>query len=273
MALLGVKTELVPMATAGDRGVEAEVPGGGKGLFVAAIVNALLHGEVDMAVHSAKDLPSSDPPGVAVSAVPERAEPFDVLVTRGGVPLDGGVVGTSSIRRKAQLRRFRREIRVRDIRGNVDTRLAKLESGEVDGLVLAAAGLARLGISVPATPFPLDEMVPAPGQGALAIQVRSDDERTLEVVRRLDHDRSRAAFEAERALVAVLEADCSVPLGAYAEEREGGIRLLAVVVEPDGSRLISAQAEGAGPERVAQQVAEKLLQEGAREILGHVNQG
>ncbi len=275
LALLGVDTELVPITTSGDRGAVSPLGRGGvKGLFVAEIVRALQDGEVDVAVHSAKDLPAHDPDDVVVAAVPERADPFDVLLTRGGDLEDGQVVGTSSIRRKAQLLRSRPTISVRDIRGNVDTRLAKLDAGEVDALVLAAAGLTRLGLLPPhATPLPLDEMVPAPGQGALAVQARADDDRTRQVVRQLDHPRSRLAYEAERALVLRLGGDCSLPLGAYAEQREGGVRLLAVVVRPDGSDLVWAQVEAPTPEQAAAEVAETLLAGGAAAILAEAGAG
>ncbi len=268
MSTLGVETEVVAMVTSGDRGAAPEgVPGGVKGLFVNDIVGALQRGEIDAAVHSAKDLPAENPGGVVVGAVPERAAPFDVLVTRDGTWPESGLVGTSSIRRKAQLLRARPTVKVTALRGNVDTRLRKLETGDVDGLVLAAAGLARLGLRPPATPFPLDEMVPAPGQGALAIQVREDDEVTLEVVRKLDHPRSRLAFDAERAVVAGVGGDCSVPLGAYAEEREGAVRLLAVVIRPDGTDLVSAQAEAPDPQQAGREVANILLAGGAADIL------
>jgi hydroxymethylbilane synthase len=268
LALLGLDTELVPMTTSGDSGGAAPGPGGVKGLFVAEIVRALQDGEVDVAVHSAKDLPARDPEGVVVAAVPERADPFDVLLTREGELQDGEVVGTSSVRRKAQLARSRPTIKVRDLRGNVDTRLAKLEAGEVDGLVLAAAGLSRLGLMPPhATPLPLEEMVPAPGQGALAVQARADDDRILELVKRLDHPRSRIAYEAERALVVRLGGDCSLPLGAYSEQREGGVRLFAVVIRPDGSDLVWAQVEAPTPEQAAAEVADTLLAGGAAAIL------
>jgi hydroxymethylbilane synthase len=269
LSAFGVTTELVPMATSGDEGRGGEdAPGGLKGLFVAEIVRALQAGRVDLAVHSAKDLPSEDPVGVIVAAVPERADPFDVLVTRAPGPLGpGAVIGTSSLRRQAQLMRARPEIRVAPIRGNVETRLAKLDRGDVDGLVLAAAGLVRLGIAPPcATPMPLEEMVPAPGQGALAVQTRAEGD-ALEVVRELDHERSRLAFEAERALVARLGGGCSLPLGAYAEEREMGVRLLAVVIRPDGSDLVWSQAEAPTPQEVAGEVAATLLAGGADRIL------
>lgn len=269
LALLGVKSELVPMATTGDSGTPAgSMPGGVKGMFVAEIVAALQRGEVDVAVHSAKDLPSRDPAGVVVGAVPERADPFDVLVSRGEALADDAAVGTSSIRRQAQLLRSRPGVRVVPLRGNVDTRLRKLDEGEVDALVLAAAGLARLGIAPEhSTPLPVEEMVPAPGQGALAVQAREDDAITLEVLRQLDHARSRVAFEAERAVVARLGGDCSLPLGAYAEARGHGVRLLAVVFRPDGSDLVWAQAEAPDPAEAAGQVTDTLLAGGADDIL------
>jgi len=269
LALLGFESELVPMRTAGDRGAGAETsPAGMKGLFVGEIVQALQEGRVDLAVHSAKDLPAEDPADVRVGAVPERNDPFDVLVTRDGSLASGGSVGTSSLRRRAQLARSRPDVGVVDLRGNVDSRLAKLEAGTVDALVLAAAGLARLGISPAfATPLPLDEMMPAPGQGALAVQVRADDERVAAVVSRLDHGPSRAAFEAERTLVARLGGGCALPLGAYAELRDEGVRLMAVVLRVDGSDLVWAQAEAPDPTQAADEVAETLLAGGAADIL------
>jgi hydroxymethylbilane synthase len=272
LAAPGVDIEVVPMLTSGDRGAKAETSSQGrKGLFVAEIVGALRRGEVDLAVHSAKDLPAEDPEQIVVGAVPERADPFDVLITMEGSLEEGAAVGTSSLRRQAQLRRARPDLVVRDIRGNVDTRMAKLERGEVDGLVLAAAGLARLHVTPPSVlPFPMEEMVPAPGQGALALQVRQGDRETIEVVKGLDHRRSRRAFEAERTLVALMGGGCSLPLGAYAEDREEGIRLLAVVVSPDGSDLVWGQAEAPSPAGVAEEVARILLAGGAGEILAAV---
>jgi hydroxymethylbilane synthase len=269
----GVDVDVVPIVTSGDRGAKAETSSQGlKGLFVAEIVRALQGGEVDLAVHSAKDLPSEDPEGIAVGAVPERADPFDVLVTMEGPLGKGAVVGTSSLRRQAQLRRARPELVVRDLRGNVDTRLAKLERGEVEGLVLAAAGLARLRVAPPSVlPFPMEEMVPAPGQGTLAVQVRSGDQATMEIVKGLDDPRSHRAFEAERGLVARMGGGCALPLGAYAEDREGGIRLLAVVIRPDGSELVWGQAEAPTPTASAEEVARILLAGGAGEILADVS--
>jgi len=272
LARLGVQSELAPMITSGDRGVSpAGAAAGVKGLFVAEIVRSLQDGEIDLAVHSAKDLPAGDPEGVVIVAVPERADPFDVLITRDGSIQTGAVVGTSSLRRTAQLRRSRPELEIVDVRGNVDTRLAKLERGEVDGLVLAAAGLDRLGVDRGhSTPFPLEEMVPAPGQGALAVQAREGDEATIEVAAQLNRPRSRSAFEAERALVRAMGGDCSLPLGAYAEDRNGLVHLLGIVIRPDGSDLVRAEAESRSPEDSARKVAEDLLAAGAGAILADV---
>jgi len=189
------------MTTSGDRrGPAATSPAGVKGLFVAEIVRALQAGEVDLAVHSAKDLPAADDEGVVVAAVPPRADPSDLLVTRDPTLRGGAIVGTSSLRRRAQLLALRPELRLVEIRGNVDRRLRKLEDGEVDGVVLAAAGIARLGATPPSSE--VLPIVPAPGQGCLAVQARADDQATREAVAWLDDPDSRLAFEAERSVMA-----------------------------------------------------------------------
>ena len=264
----GHEVELVPMTTAGDRGAPADAsPQGTKGLFVAEITAALAAGAVDLAVHSAKDLPSDDPEGVVVAAVPRRNLPYDVLVTATGDLPESASVGTSSLRRQAQLLRARPSVRVVPFRGNVDTRLRKLREGEVDALVLAAAGLDRLGVRPEhAEPIPVDVMVPAPGQGALAVQARADDP-AAEAVLSVDHRSSRRAFLAERALVAALGGGCRLPLGAYAEARGEGLRLLAVVARPDGSEVLRAEVEGDDPDEVAGHAAEQLRAAGADRIL------
>jgi hydroxymethylbilane synthase len=267
----GHRPEIVPILTSGDRGASpASSPAGVKGLFVAEITDALARDEVDLAVHSAKDLPSEDPEGIAVGAVPQRNVPYDVLVTREGEVPEGSMVGTSSLRRRAQILRSRPGVRVTDLRGNVDTRLRKLEQGEVDALVLAGAGLARLGAAPPhSVPLPVEEMVPAPGQGALALQVRVGSEAAAAVAA-IDDPPSRAAFEAERTLVSLLGGGCRLPLGAYAERRRAGVRLLAVVIRPDGSDLLWAQVEADRPEAAAREGAEVLRSAGAEQILDEV---
>jgi len=268
----GVETELLTITTAGDRGADpASDPAGVKGLFVTEIVRALLDGEVDLAVHSAKDLPAVDTEGVVIAGVPERASALDVLVTRDGDLRPGARVGTSSVRRRAQVFRLRPDVIVEDLRGNVDTRLRKLGDGEVDALIIAGAGLLRLGV-VPehAAPMSLAEMVPAPGQGCLAVQARASDDATIEVLSALDHAASRMALEAERGLMARLGGGCALPLGAFAESVPRGVKLLAIALSPDGSRIVRTEVDGETPEEVADLAALDLSAGGADEILGLV---
>ena len=268
----GVETELVPITTSGDRGADpASDPAGVKGLFVTEIVRALLAGDVDFAVHSAKDLPAADEEGVVIAAVPERASALDVLVTLDGELQPGARVGTSSVRRQAQVFRWRPDVTLKDLRGNVDTRLRKLAAGEAEALILAAAGLLRLGI-VPehAAPMSLSEMVPAPGQGCLAVQVRAEDAATLDALAPLNHEPSREALEAERGLMARLGGGCALPLGAFAERSDDGIRMVAIALTPDGGRFARAEVQAATPAEAAEIAALDLSAGGADEILGLV---
>jgi hydroxymethylbilane synthase len=204
---------------------------------------------------------------VEVTAVPERSLPYDLLVTREGELPPGGRVGTSSLRRRAQLLRARPGVEVTDLRGNVDTRLRKLADGEVDGLILAAAGLARLTVEPEhAEPIPVEEMVPAPGQGALAVQAVPGT-AGARAAAAIDHPPSRARFEAEREVMRLLGGGCALPLGAYAEVRDQGVRLLAVVISPDGSDMAWAQVEAEPPTRAAEEAVEILRAGGAERIL------
>jgi hydroxymethylbilane synthase len=272
LAARDVDSELVPMTTSGDRGGDPySDPAGVKGLFVTEIERALRDGEIDLAVHSAKDLPARDDEDLAIVAVPERLSPLDVLVTRHGELGAGSRVGTSSVRRQAQVFRWRPDALVKDVRGNVDTRLRKLAQGEVDALILAAAGLLRLRV-VPehAQPMSISEMVPAPGQGCLAVQARSDDEATISAVSPLDHAPSRDALTAERALMHALGGGCALPLGAFAERRGDGMWMVAIVLTPDGGRYARAEAAATTPEEVAELVRLDLAASGADEILSHV---
>jgi hydroxymethylbilane synthase len=264
----GVESRLVALSTQGDRGAPADTsPAGLKGLWVNDIVDALVRGEIDLAVHSAKDLPADDPDGVVVAAVPERASPFDMLVRRGAELPAGSRVGSSSLRRRGQLTAARPELRVVEIRGNVDTRLRKLNDGEVDGLVLAAAGLIRLDIVPPhADLLSPDVMVPAPGQGALAVQTRDAGE-ARDAVAALDHRDSRLAFEAERTLVRLVGGGCALPLGAYATVDGGLVRLSAIVLRADGTSPVRAASDADSPETAAREVADALLAGGAAGIL------
>jgi hydroxymethylbilane synthase len=268
----GVEAELVPMSTAGDEGSNpGGTPAGLKGLFVDTIVEALEEGEIDVAVHSAKDLPSEDDPGLVIAAVPVRADPFDVLLLRSETLPAGGVIGTSSLRRRAQLVRSFPGVRVEDIRGNIDTRLRKLDEGEVDALVLAAAGLARLGLKPDhAKALSLDQMVPAPGQGALALQTRHDDDDTIRALAGLDHVASHVALEAERSLMWRLGGGCALPLGAYAEAEPERVRLTALVASPDGTREARVEVESDSAEGAASAATKELLEQGAEDILAEV---
>jgi len=266
---LGVSTELVPIVTSGDRGATAAAsPAGLKGLWVEEIVRALREGEIDLAVHSAKDLPAEDEDGIALAVVPERASPLDVLVTREGELRAGAVVGTSSLRRQAQVFRWRPDVLLKDLRGNVDTRLRKLAQGEVDALVLAAAGLLRLGI-VPehAAPMSIEEMIPAPGQGCLGVQARSDDDATRSAVAPLEHPDSRIALEAERDLMRRLGGGCALPLGAFAEVRKGRVHLVAAVFTPEGAREARAEVDAATGAETVELAERELRALGADEIL------
>ncbi len=269
LAANGIETELIEMITQGDRGAPVETSQAGlKGLWVSEIVRALQEGEIDLAVHSAKDLPAEDDEGVIIAAVPVRASPLDVLITRDGELRAGQVVGTSSLRRQAQVFRWRPDVMLKDLHGNVDTRLRKLEEGEVDALVLAAAGLLRLGI-VPqhSAPMSIAEMVPAPGQGCLALQSRADDEGAREVLGALDHRESRLALEAERALMARLGGGCALPLGAYAEADGETIRMNAIVLSADGARVARASVDAETPTEAAELAALDLFAGGAGDIL------
>ena len=272
LAAHGIESELVPMSTSGDRGADPySDPAGVKGLFVTEIERALRDGEIDLAVHSAKDLPARDDDDLAIAAVPERLSPLDVLVTRDGELGAGSKVGTSSVRRQAQVFRWRQDLLVKDVRGNVDTRLRKLADGEVDALILAAAGLLRLRV-VPehAQPMSISEMVPAPGQGCLAVQARTGDEATISAVSALDHAPSRDALTAERTLMRALGGGCALPLGAFAERRDDGMWMVAIVLTPDGGRYARAEAAATTPEEVAELVRLDLAASGADEILSHV---
>lgn len=270
----GFRSEIVPLSTSGDEGATAAgSPSGMKGLWVDGILEALRAGEVDIAVHSAKDLPAEDESDVAIGAVPRRADPLDVLIGREGRLVPGMVVGTSSLRRRAQLLAGFPGVGVAELRGNVDTRLRKLAEGEVDGLVLAAAGLARLGVDPPhARRLRIEEMVPAPGQGCLAVQVREGDRTTGAVVSVLDHLPSRRALEAERALTRLLGGGCDLPLGAFAAVKGDRIRLVGVVASVDGAKLVRTAAESTDPGVVASTVAQRLRADGADRILAELQE-
>lgn len=244
---------------------------GGKGLFTKEIEDALLAGNVDVAVHSLKDMPTGLPAGLVLQAVPEREDPHDALVGRKLHELaSGACVGTSSLRRSAQLRAFRPDLQVETIRGNVDTRLRKLDEGRLDAIVLAAAGLKRLGWADRiAEVLPGEICCPAAGQGALAIETRDDDGLGARVCRTFDDPAARAAVTAERSLLGALGGGCQVPIGAHARVMDGRLSMRAVVAAPDGSRLVKGLREGVSSDAAAlgADLAQELLARGARAIL------
>ena len=271
----GHEVEIKVVRTSGDRLTAVSLVGSGtKGLFIKEIEEALAAGAIDLAVHSLKDLPTDQPPGLRVGAVPARADARDVLVSRDGRPLaalpPGARVGTGSLRRQSQLHALRADLETVPARGNVDTRLRKLEQGDYDALVLAAAGLDRLGLSgCVAQYFSPDEMCPAVGQGALALEIRQGDERLEQAIRSLDDLATCQAVRAERAMLRRLGGGCQVPIAAHASSVEGGLRLLGVIASLDGSRVIRAAAAGPAddPEALGATVATELLRQGGREIL------
>lgn len=271
LAAVGEETEIVPITTSGDEGADpAGSPQGLKGLWIDRICDALREGRIDMAVHSAKDLPADLGDDLVIGAVPRRLDPRDVLVTRtDDLRLDRQTsVGTSSIRRAAQLRAAAPGIEVRELRGNVETRLRKLFEGAIGAAVLAAAGIQRLGLQ-PAYSRPLEpgEMLPAPGQGAIAVQCRTDDRGLRAKLSLIDHAPSHAAVDAERELMLRFEGGCALPLGALARERDGRIELVAVIASPTGSRLARAAVRAPSPFEAAEAAQKELLREGAGEIL------
>ncbi|HEV2112970.1 MAG TPA: hydroxymethylbilane synthase, partial [Terriglobales bacterium] len=244
LAERGHKTSIEIIKTTGDRLNEASFAQvGTKGMFTKEIEEALAEGKIDLAVHSLKDLPTELPPGFRVAAVLEREDARDGFVSNQFASFDslpqGARVGTSSLRREAQLRAMRPDLKVVPMRGNVDTRLRKLASGEFEAVILAVAGLRRLGKEAQIKQiFAVEQMCPAPGQGALAIEVRTGDDGTLEATTFLEDEAARAATEAERSLLMALGGGCQVPIGAHARSDNGTLRLRAVVGRPDGSRLL-----------------------------------
>jgi hydroxymethylbilane synthase len=297
----GVSFAVETYRTTGDKVLDVALNKvGGKGLFTKELEDALLEGKADLAVHSLKDLPTELPEGLVIGAIPEREDPRDAVVTRTGArpagapggagtagaaggaasakpqggALDslpaGARVGTSSVRRVAQLRALRPDLTFAAIRGNVDTRLRKLDGGEVDALVMAAAGLHRAGFGDRITEYLSPERcLPAPGQGALAIEVRAADGETGRIVAAVHDNLTAVAVHAERALLARLQGGCSVPVGALAAVESGHIHLRGLIASPDGARLLTCEAEGPEhePAALGRRVAEQLLALGGEAIL------
>lgn len=271
---LGEQTSIEIIKTTGDKIQDVPLAKvGGKGLFTKEIEEALLARTIDLAVHSMKDVPAEIPQGLTIAAIPEREDPHDALVGRRLAELrDGMRIGTSSLRRSSQLRALNGALRIEMLRGNVDTRLRKLDEGQYDAIVLAAAGLKRLGWERRITErIPANVMCPAVGQGALAIETRDDKELAHKTAQLLDHADTNLAVTAERSLLQVLGGGCQVPVGAHAtiERLDDAVllHLTAVVASPDGDRLVRGDLSGTEPAEVGKQLGTRLLEQGAREIL------
>jgi hydroxymethylbilane synthase len=248
---------------------------GTKGMFTKEIEEALAEGRVDLAVHSLKDLPTESPAGFEIAAVTEREDPYDVFCSSryksiADLP-QRARVGTSSLRRQAQLKALRPDLEIEPLRGNVDTRLRKLVSGDYDAIILAAAGLNRLGKKeFVRQVIPAETMCPAAGQGALAIEIRTGDAAIAQHVRFLDYASARASTTCERALLKKLGGGCQVPIGAFAEVRDGQLHLQAVVADPDGTKVLRESRDGSDPIQLGEIVGEALLNQGGQAILDEV---
>jgi hydroxymethylbilane synthase len=271
----GVRVELLALSTQGDRILDVPLAKiGGKGLFVKELEAALLEGRADLAVHSIKDVPMELPEGLEMPVILEREDPHDALVsvhfdTLAGLP-QGACVGTSSLRRQCQLRALRPDLRLEDLRGNVNTRLRRLDQGEYDAIVLAAAGLRRLGLPERIRALlPEHELLPAVGQGAIGIEIRAADIRLRERLGALHHPQTAACVLAERALNRALQGGCQVPIAGFAEYHDGGLRLRALVGSLDGRRIVRGERAGpvADAAAIGTALAQELLARGAEALL------
>lgn len=271
----GLQVELLTMSTQGDRILDSPLAKiGGKGLFVKELEQGMLDGRADLAVHSMKDVPAELPEGLCIGAILEREDPRDAFVSVQYASVDelpeGARVGTSSLRRQCQLRATRPDLQILDLRGNVGTRLGKLDDGDYDAIVLACAGLKRLGLSARISrELPPEEMLPAIAQGVIGIECRVDDERVNSMIAPLTHVETRQRTAAERAMNATMAGGCQAPVAGYSVLNDGVIELRGLVGRPDGSRIIRGDVHGS-PEHAAalgKQLADDLLARGARPIL------
>jgi hydroxymethylbilane synthase len=272
---LGQESRIEIIKTTGDKITDVALSQvGSKGLFTKEIEEALLAGTIDLAVHSLKDMPTDLPEGLTLAAIPEREDPRDALVGRALAKLGSGArIGTGSLRRSAQLRSLRPDLKIEDIRGNVDTRLRKLDEGRYDAIVLASAGLRRLGWEYRITEtFDPGMMCPAVGQGALAIETREGDGAGFQAARQLEHTESRGAVTAERAVLAALGGGCQAPMGAHAFIKENTLFIVALIVSPDGTQVVRKETQGPLSDAAAlgDSLGQELLANGGKEILDFV---
>ncbi|AJQ29818.1 hydroxymethylbilane synthase [Pelosinus fermentans] len=270
-----VDVELLHIVTTGDKILDVPLARiGGKGLFTKELETAMLNGQIDLAVHSLKDMPTELPEGLLLAAITERVDPGDAFISPNYGTVDnlpkGARVGTSSLRRKAQLLKYRSDLKIGDLRGNLDTRLKKLENGEFDGIILAVAGLKRLGWQEKITQvLPQDICLPAVGQGALAIEARSNDAEVLQMLAFLNHQETRWSVEAERAYLAEVEGGCQIPIGVFGRIEQEILTLEAAILSVDGARQIRQTISGSPQDgkKLGRDLAQRMLDEGGREIL------
>ncbi len=269
-----ISIQIVIIKTNGDKILDVPLAKvGGKGLFVKEIEEALLDGRIDLAVHSMKDMPADLPEGLTIGAIPNREKSQDVLVSRIGNLADmpkGARIGTSSLRRAAQLLWARSDLQIEPLRGNLDTRLRKLDAGNMDAIVLAAAGIRRLGLEHRISEYlSMEVMLPAAGQGALCIETRKDDAKTTELIGSLDDNETRAVVLGERAFLHRLGGSCQVPIAAHGKIEEGHYTLRGLVAEPDGSRVLRSVLSGpvADCQEIGKNLAERLMNQGALAII------
>ncbi len=267
--------QLVPMTTEGDQRLDRSLADiGGKGLFIKELEQALLDHRADIAVHSMKDLTTEFPPSLELSVITERDDPNDALVSNKFTNInelpDGAMIGTSSLRRKSQLRHFYPNLKIKNLRGNLDTRLRKLDDGEYDAIILAVAGLKRLGLKERiAQVIPHSVMLPAIAQGAIGIETRSGDQDTLQRIKQLRHTKTERELICERTVLSGLSGNCHVPISGFCVEKQGKLHLEARIGDPDGIKLLVAQGTGflEEPEKLGKEVTDQLLKQGGAKIL------
>lgn len=276
----GIEFEIEKISTKGDKITDVPLSRlGGVGLFTKELETALLKEKIDIAVHSAKDVPTVLPEGLTIGAAPKREDPHDVLISTNHATLerlpDNARIGTSSLRRKAQLLAFRPDFKILDLRGNLDTRLKKLETDDLEAIIVAHAGLLRLGFNGRISQIiPFDVMLPAVGQGSLCIEIRADDERVMKIVSAMDDHKTRIAIEAERALLAKLQGGCQVPIGAHAQVQGKEVHLEAIISTLDGDHAIRDELNGPASRaaKIGDELAQRMLDNGGEKILHEIRQ-
>ena len=274
-SIQGLEVEVIPITTTGDVQLETSLAKiGGKGLFIKELETAMAENRADLAVHSMKDVPWRLPDGFTIASVLQRADPGDALVSAGSVDLeelrDRARIGTSSLRRQAQVRHLRPDLQVHSVRGNVETRIKKLDDGEFDAVVLAAAGLKRLGLGKRISArLSFEQCLPAIGQGAIGIECCDDNEELVAALKQVEHTGTRRCLDAERALAKGLDASCESPIAAHGEVRDGELLLRGLVASPDGREIVRGRRRGrlTDAEWLGQDLAKELLEQGGRDIL------